>query len=132
MTRVWSSIFSAPATPFSSQRTHITFSPDLSLQAGAYAIYAIPTLGHSDASEALVYILDTYNNEPYFTSAWRSSSIRPFQIGIRFDGPIQIEAGVRGASFDLTVSPVPEPKTWGLILAGLGFVIGVTRSRKCQ
>jgi hypothetical protein len=47
---------------------------------------------------------------------------------LKVDGKVM---GVGGGAFggDLTVSPVPEPQTWGMLLAGLGL-LGVAARRK--
>jgi hypothetical protein len=48
---------------------------------------------------------------------------------IKVDGRVR---GVGGGSFggDLVVSPVPEPQTWGMLLAGVGVLGALARRRK--
>jgi hypothetical protein len=40
--------------------------------------------------------------------------------------------GVGGGAFgaDLTISPVPEPQTWGMLLAGLGVLTTLAWRRR--
>jgi len=48
---------------------------------------------------------------------------------IRVDGQVR---GAGGGAFgaDLTVSPVPEPQAWGMLLAGIGVIGTLTRRKK--
>lgn len=48
---------------------------------------------------------------------------------LRVDGSVR---GNGGGSFgaDLTILPVPEPQTWGMLLAGLGVMGALARRRK--
>jgi hypothetical protein len=50
---------------------------------------------------------------------------------LRIDGRVR---GAGGGAFggDLTVSPVPEPQAWGMLLAGLGICVGGGLARRRQ
>jgi hypothetical protein len=48
---------------------------------------------------------------------------------IQVDGQVR---GVGGGAFggDLTISPVPEPQTWGMLAAGLGVLTTLAWRRR--
>lgn len=64
------------------------------------------------------------------TDAWSLSAfgLQAGDYAIRVDGQV---VGAGGGAFgaDFTVSPVPEPQTWGMLLAGLG-ILGTTALRR--
>ena len=39
-------------------------------------------------------------------------------------------AGVTGSILDVTVSAIPEPETYAMMLAGVGLVFGIARRRR--
>ena len=64
------------------------------------------------------------------TDSWSLSAygLSSGSYALRVDGRVLGEGG--GAfGADLTVSPVPEPRTWGMLLAGLG-ILGATALRR--
>jgi hypothetical protein len=65
------------------------------------------------------------------TDSWSLSAygLTGGAYALRVDGRVR---GAGGGAFggDLTVSPVPEPQAWGMLLAGLGIVGGLARRRK--
>jgi hypothetical protein len=64
------------------------------------------------------------------TDSWSLSAfgLSSGSYALRVDGRV---LGAGGGAFggDLTISPVPEPQTWGMLLAGLGLVSVAVRRK---
>ncbi|MGO4479727.1 FxDxF family PEP-CTERM protein [Massilia sp. 2TAF26] len=78
---------------------------------------------------AIAGINDTgFGSHP--TDSWSLTAygLNSGYYALKVDGKV---LGAGGGAFggDLTVSPVPEPQTWGMLLAGLGL-LGVAARRK--
>ena len=137
---LWTSGFNAVPSPLGDFTDTFTFTPNATFGSTAQAFLANLSVTGNDASSI------------NFTSAnLNGISLNGFggptvfgyaqgevlaQTSLLFNGPMVLtvmgtsNGGSYGGTFNLNLAPVPEPETYGMLLAGLGILGFLARRRK--
>ena len=103
---------------------------DLSIT--GFSLYRYDPLTQAVLGTAIAGINETgFGAHP--TDSWSLAGygLTAGDYAIRVDGQVR---GAGGGAFgaDLTVSPVPEPQAWGMLLAGIGVIGTLTRRKRIR
>lgn len=128
---LWSVGFNIPAI---NSLTSFEFQPNITLGSGQYVFYALPYLPGRDASSAQITLQSNFANEAEYSYSVISGSYGPWGTALPLNGPFSL-GGTGSSAFSLQtslVSPVVEPESYAMLLAGLCLIGAVARRRKAQ
>lgn len=100
------------------------------LSFSGFSLYRYDPSTHAVQGNAIAGIDETgFGANPTDSWSLQGDGLQGGYYAIQVDGRVR---GAGGGSFgaDLTVSPVPEPRSWGMLLAGVGVLGAVARRRK--
>ena len=101
---------------------------DLSIT--GFSLYRYDPATHAIQGNAIAGIDESgFGSNPTDSWSLQGYGLQGGYYAIQVDGRVR---GLGGGSFgaDLAVSPVPEPQTWGMLLAGVGVLGAFARRRK--
>jgi hypothetical protein len=101
---------------------------DLSIS--GFSLYRFDPSTHAIQGNAIAGINESgFGSNPTDSWSLQGYGLQGGYYAIQVDGRVR---GVGGGSFgaDLAVAPVPEPQSWGMLLAGVGILGAVARRRK--
>ncbi|MCX7291370.1 FxDxF family PEP-CTERM protein [Janthinobacterium sp.] len=137
---LWTGGFSATPSPLGAFTDTFTFTPDATFGSTAQAFLANLSVTGSDASSInfsganLNGIALTGFGGPTVFGYAQGQVLA--QTSLLFNGPMVLtvmgssNGGSYGGTFNLNLAPVPEPETYGMLLAGLGVLGFLARRRK--
>ena len=137
---LWTSGFNAVPSPLGDFTDTFTFTPDATFGSTAQAFLANLSVTGSDGSSIsftsanLNGINLTGFGSPTPFGYAQGQILAP--TSILFNGPLVLtvigntKGGSYGGTFNLNLAPVPEPETYGMLLAGLGILGFLARRRK--
>lgn len=114
-----------------------TFTPNATL--GSYAWTAVSNLSFT-MDDKVTFVSATLNSTPLFVGAlpvpfggtYSFAGLLPTPVA----GPLTLTingvstGGAYGGNFTVAMAPVPEPETYGMMIAGLGILAMLARRRK--
>ncbi|AQR67449.1 hypothetical protein BZG29_03085 [Janthinobacterium sp. LM6] len=137
---LWTGGFNATPSPLGDFTDTFTFTPDATFGSTAQAFLANLSVTGSDASSInfssanLNGIALTGFGGPTVFGYAQGEVLAP--TNLLFNGPMVLtvmgnsNGGSYGGTFNLNLAPVPEPETYGMLLAGLGVLGFLARRRK--
>ncbi|APA70525.1 FxDxF family PEP-CTERM protein [Janthinobacterium sp. 1_2014MBL_MicDiv] len=137
---LWTGGFNATPSPLGVFTDTFTFTPDATFGSTAQAFLANLSVTGSDASSInftsanLNGIALTGFGGPTVFGYAQGQVLAP--TSLLFNGPMTLtvmgstNGGSYGGTFNLNLAPVPEPETYGMLLAGLGILGFLARRRK--
>lgn len=137
---LWTGGFNAVPSPLGDFTDVFTFTPNATFGSTAQAFLANLSVTGSDAasinfsSANLNGIALTGFGGPTVFGYAQGQVLAP--TNILFNGPLVLtvmgntKGGSYGGTFNLNLAPVPEPETYGMMLAGLGILGFLARRRK--
>ncbi|MDN2678874.1 FxDxF family PEP-CTERM protein [Janthinobacterium sp. SUN033] len=137
---LWTGGFNATPDPLGAFTDTFTFTPDATFGSTAQAFLANLSVTGSDASSInfssanLNGIALTGFGGPTVFGYAQGEVLAP--TNLLFNGPMVLtvmgnsNGGSYGGTFNLNLAPVPEPETYGMLLAGLGVLGFLARRRK--
>ncbi|MGK5071124.1 PEP-CTERM motif protein [compost metagenome] len=137
---LWTGGFNAVPSPLGDFTDVFTFTPDATFGSTAQAFLANLSVTGSDAASInfsnanLNGIALTGFGGPTVFGYAQGQILAP--TNILFNGPLVLtvmgntKGGSYGGTFNLNLAPVPEPETYGMMLAGLGILAFLARRRK--
>ncbi|MDN2672956.1 FxDxF family PEP-CTERM protein [Janthinobacterium sp. SUN026] len=137
---LWTGGFNATPSPLGAFTDTFTFTPDATFGSTAQAFLANLSVTGSDASSInfssanLNGIALTGFGGPTVFGYAQGEVLAP--TNLLFNGPMVLtvmgnsNGGSYGGTFNLNLAPVPEPETYGMLLAGLGVLGFLARRRK--
>ncbi|MEG2963026.1 MAG: FxDxF family PEP-CTERM protein [Janthinobacterium sp.] len=137
---LWTGGFNAVPSPLGDFTDVFTFTPDATFGSTAQAFLANLSVTGSDAASInfsnanLNGIALTGFGGPTVFGYAQGQILAP--TNILFNGPLVLtvmgntKGGSYGGTFNLNLAPVPEPETYGMMLAGLGILGFLARRRK--
>lgn len=137
---LWTGGFNAVPSPLGDFTDIFTFTPDATFGSTAQAFLANLSVTGSDAASInfsnanLNGIALTGFGGPTVFGYAQGQILAP--TNILFNGPLVLtvmgntKGGSYGGTFNLNLAPVPEPETYGMMLAGLGILAFLARRRK--
>ncbi|NVI80545.1 MULTISPECIES: FxDxF family PEP-CTERM protein [Janthinobacterium] len=137
---LWTGGFNATPNPLGEFTDTFTFTPDATFGSTAQAFLANLSVTGSDAASInfsgadLNGIALTGFGGPTVFGYAQGEVLA--QTSLLFNGPMVLtvmgnsNGGSYGGTFNLNLAPVPEPETYGMLLAGLGVLGFLARRRK--
>ena len=137
---LWTGGFNAVPSPLGDFTDVFTFTLDATFGSTAQAFLANLSVTGSDAASInfsnanLNGIALTGFGGPTVFGYAQGQILAP--TNILFNGPLVLtvmgntKGGSYGGTFNLNLAPVPEPETYGMMLAGLGILAFLARRRK--
>ena len=138
---LWTGGFNATPSPLGAFTDIFTFTPNATFGSTAQAFLANLSVTGSDAS-AINFTSANLNG--ISLTGFGGPTVFGYaqgqvlaQTSLLFNGPLTLtvmgntNGGSYGGTFNLNLAPVPEPETYGMLLAGLG-VLGVLARRRKQ
>ena len=137
---LWTGGFNATPSPLGDFIDTFTFTPDATFGSTAQAFLANLSVTGSDASSINFSGADlngidlTGFGGPTVFGYAQGEVLAP--TNLLFNGPMVLtvmgssNGGSYGGTFNLNLAPVPEPETYGMMLAGLGVLGFLARRRK--
>ena len=137
---LWTGGFNATPSPLGAFTDTFTFTPDATFGSTAQAFLANLSVTGSDAS-AINFTSANLNG--ISLTGFGGPTVFGYaqgqvlaQTSLLFNGPLTLtvmgntNGGSYGGTFNLNLAPVPEPETYGMLLAGLGVLGFLARRRK--
>lgn len=137
---LWTGGFNVTPSPLGAFTDIFTFTPDATFGSTAQAFLANLSVTGSDTSAInfssanLNGIALTGFGGPTVFGYAQGQVLAP--TNVLFNGPLVLtvmgnsKGGTYGGTFNLNLAPVPEPETYGMLLAGLGLLGFLARRRK--
>ncbi len=137
---LWTGGFNATPSPLGAFTDTFTFTPDATFGSTAQAFLANLSVTGSDASSINFSSADlngialTGFGGPTVFGYAQGEVLA--QTSLLFNGPLVLtvmgstNGGSYAGAFNLNLAPVPEPETYGMLLAGLGILGFLARRRK--
>ena len=137
---LWTSGFNAVPSPLGDFTDTFTFTPNATFGSTAQAFLANLSVTGSDSSS--IHFTGA-NLNGISLSGFGGPTVFGYAQGevlaptsVLFNGPLVLtvmgntKGGSYGGVFNLNLAPVPEPETYGMLLAGLGILGFLARRRK--
>ena len=137
---LWTSGFNVTPSPLGAFTDIFHFTPDATFGSTAQAFLANLSVTGSDAS-AINFTSANLNG--IALTGFGGPTVFGYaqgqvlaQTSLLFNGPLTLtvignsHGGSYGGTFNLNLAPVPEPETYGMLLAGLGILGFLARRRK--
>ena len=137
---LWTGGFNATPSPLGAFTDIFTFTPNATFGSTAQAFLANLSVTGSDAS-AINFTSANLNG--ISLTGFGGPTVFGYaqgqvlaQTSLLFNGPLTLTVmgntfgGSYGGTFNLNLAPVPEPETYGMLLAGLGVLGFLARRRK--
>lgn len=137
---LWTSGFNVTPSPLGAFTDIFHFTPDATFGSTAQAFLANLSVTGSDAS-AINFTSANLNG--IALTGFGGPTVFGYaqgqvlaQTSLLFNGPLTLtvignsHGGSYGGTFNLNLAPVPEPETYGMLLAGLGILSFLARRRK--